>query len=176
MSTEELKRLPRRNLTLYASSEEIMARLRDRLEANTDSEIVRNAVKFLDRLLADEDKGLVLEVRPRGAPRYVVRYRSLAARSGENLAIVKRNIILNDAAIARLSRMKRMAGVTSDSEIVRRALRYLDLISTEAANGAEFVVVDTNRVDPEPDVRVRMDIFVCHSTGDDLPVRVPAVA
>lgn len=153
-TTETAERLPRRNLTLFASSQAILTELRDQLETTSDSEVVRFALRYLDQLIADQEAGRSLIIQPIDGQPFIVSYQSLKGREGEDQETVKRNIVVNQAAIDRMEHMKRAVGVSSDSEIVRRSLRYLHLVMSEANKGSTFVLDDEG----EP-VIVRMDIF-----------------
>jgi Arc/MetJ-type ribon-helix-helix transcriptional regulator len=153
-TTETAERLPRRNLTLFASSQTILTELRAQLETTSDSEVVRFALRYLDQLIADQEAGRSLIIQPIDGKPFIVSYQSLKGREGEDQKTEKRNIVVNQAAIDRMEHMKRAVGVSSDSEIVRRSLRYLHLVMSEANKGSTFVLDD----DGEP-VIVRMDIF-----------------
>lgn len=148
-------RLVRRNLTLYASTEEIMKRLRERLEATSDTEVVRYALRYLDQLIDDQSHGRHLIVRRLDRTTDQISYASLRRRPDENAEIIKRNVIMSEAVIRRVERMKGALGVSSDSEIVRRAIRYLDLVLDEADHGSDFVILEGPH-----ETRVRMDMFV----------------
>ena len=146
--------LARRNLSLFASSEEIMTQLRAKLEAASDSEVLRYAIKFLYQLLADQAEGMSLYVRAPDGVEYVVSYQSLKSRADEDQTVVKRNVKLNQASSDRINKMKETVGINSDSELVRRALRYLWLVTTESERGCDFILTDGKN-----EMLVRMDVL-----------------
>ena len=148
--------LVRRNVTMFRSSEQIMRELREKLEATSDAEVVRYALRYFERMLLDHANGYSLLVQHPKDPEadFTVTYQSLHGRVGEDHEPVKRNILMGEATTARLDKMKRIVGVSSDSEIIRRALRYLALLLQEAERGALFLLTNG-----QENVYVRMDIL-----------------
>jgi Arc/MetJ-type ribon-helix-helix transcriptional regulator len=157
--------LVRRNLTLYESSQQIMKELRHKLEASSDAEVVRYALRYLEQMLSDNEAGLSLVVEPRNGDAFRVMYQALKRKPDEDQRIVKRNLKMTQAAVDRIERMKDIVGVSSDSEIIRRALRYLWLILSEAESGSRFILTDGHS-----GTVVRMDILT--STPTILPAVV----
>ena len=147
-----------------------MARLRERLEAASDSEVVRYALRYLDQLVDDMTHGRVLEIRPLAGEPVFVSYGMLKKPDNEAAEVVKRNIIINDVAAERLDFIKEQLGA-SDSEIVRRALRYLDKVLHESENGSDFILHDG-----DVETRVRLDSFVRPVTRQKLRQQRKALA
>lgn len=55
--------LVRRNIELQPKDQQRIERLREKLEASSDSEILRRALKVLDELIAEEEQGRRILVR-----------------------------------------------------------------------------------------------------------------
>ncbi len=51
------KKVIRRNIEIYPETAKRLERLRMRLEARNDTEVVRRALRVLDEMIQDEDKG-----------------------------------------------------------------------------------------------------------------------
>ena len=166
MSEETATALHRRNLTLFASSQEMMRDLRRELWAASDSEVVRYALRYLDQLLSDQAVGRNLFIERSNGERFVVSYLTLQKQVGDDETIEKRNIKLNQAAVDGIEWMKNCVGVSSDSEIVRRAIRYLWLVLSESKNGSEFVLTDGT-----DETHVRMDVLTASGARNQRPRR-----
>ncbi len=148
------ERLPRRNLTLYNSTQQILENLRHQLEAASDSELVRVALRYLEQLVIDQEEGRTLLIQSTDGASRTITYTALQADVGEDREFVKRNIVVNQGSIERMEDLKRALGVSSDSELVRRALRYLNLIVDETHKGSKFYLMEDGN-----QTLVRMDVL-----------------
>ena len=157
----ETSQLQRRNLQLYSSTEKIMSELRVKLEAVSDTEVLRYALRYLEQLLIDQKEGRSLYIRRKQGDEYIVSYQTLNRHLGEEETTTNRNVRLNQATIDRINSMKAFVGVTSDSAIVRRALRYLSLVMMESDDGSEFILTDGRS-----ETYVRMDILTSNAASN----------
>jgi hypothetical protein len=62
----------------------------------------------------------------------------------KNNGVVRRNIELQPQAVQRLERLKDRLEATSDSEVLRRALKVLEQVVEEEENGKRVLVREAN--------------------------------
>ena len=70
----------------------------------------------------------------------------LAPRKGPSMAktVIRRNIELQPQAIERLERLKEKLEATTDSEVLRRALKVLEQVVEEEENGKRVLIRESN--------------------------------
>jgi hypothetical protein len=70
----------------------------------------------------------------------------LAHRKGPSMAktVIRRNIELQPQAIERLERLKEKLEATTDSEVLRRALKVLEQVVEEEENGKRVLIRESN--------------------------------
>ena len=147
--SSNVEALHRRNLKIQTSTQEAIDQLRVQLEATSDSEVVRLALRALDQFFEDDARKRELTVRRQDGTEEKVLFLNIREFFQESASSVKRNMKLNDAAIERINKMKKRSGITSDSEIIRKAVNYLIFLKSEEEKGAEFVIregFDENKV------------------------------
>jgi hypothetical protein len=68
-----MKNVVRRNIELQPQAAERLDKLRNKLEASTDSEVLRKALKVLEQLVEDQEQGREFLVRSRDGDDTIVR-------------------------------------------------------------------------------------------------------
>jgi Arc/MetJ-type ribon-helix-helix transcriptional regulator len=133
--------LVRRNLTLRGREAARLDYLRTRLEASSDSEVVRQALRYLEELVEDEAAGKGFLIVPKNGNAHEITIASLADDLDDDLPLVRRNMLVHQSSVDRLESMKSLAGIPSDSEAIRMALKYYNILVDEAGEGSQFYIV-----------------------------------
>jgi len=140
-----------RKLSLHEGSMRRLATLRENTEATSDSEVVRQALLYYEQLVDDVAQGNEVFIRQPdddGAHRDIaITVHSAEDVTGDEIAsvssegdLVKRNLVLPQAAARRLDDLRLHSGARSDSQVIREAIIVYDKLVSNAMNG-KFVVV-----------------------------------
>jgi len=133
----------RRNLTLRQREVAHLDSLRESLETWSDSEIVRQALRYLEEFVEDHAVGRkFVVVPPKGRNPHEITLAVLDDDLDSDLSVVRRNLIIHQSSVDRLESMKKLAGIRSDSEAIRMALKYTNILVDEARAGSRFFVDD----------------------------------
>jgi len=132
----------RRNLTLHSREANSLDTLRVRTEAQSDSEVIRNALRYYQRYAEDRANGKQLFVaNDDGQPREILIPEDAGATAG---GVVRRNLMLHELSMKRLDSLRGRTGASSDSEVIRRALCLYEILIDESSQGGEFFVGQEN--------------------------------
>lgn len=120
-----------------------MQRLKDRLETNTDAEIIRTAIRFLHLLVEDHKMGMGLFISPQFKEPYFLGYANISLQFAATTEVAKkRPVCLSQHDNERLQDIGDYLDIKSESAIVKKALLYLDYVYSQFSQSAEIVHTD----------------------------------
>lgn len=143
--------------------------LRVQTEASSDSEITRQALRYLEQLVNDEQHGIVLKEMRDGKEELLPssRFRDRLEDAKENL--VRRSLILHEQSVARLKRLQDVMRAKDPSEVVRCALRFYEHLVRAGMGGAQFFAVFPSR----ESFQVRFPFVPGVEPDQELPAQQP---
>src|ERR1043165_8595756 len=134
------KGLVKRNISIPRSEVAMVDSLQVALEASSDSEVTRQALRHLEQLVEDEKHGVKLKV-VNGTSGQILSSDRFRDRPEGVDYLRRRSLILHGPSDKRLERLRVAMGAKDSSEVVRCALRFYDKIVTSSLHGAQFFAV-----------------------------------
>jgi hypothetical protein len=133
----------RRGLILHEITKHRLEVLRDKTEADSDSDVVRRALMYYEELVADVHSGKKLIFRDPDEHEFDVPLtRGEDDSAKKEGPLVKRNLVLHERSARRLDALRENTNAASDSQLVREALRVYDLLVENAADGKRLILRD----------------------------------
>jgi hypothetical protein len=133
----------RRSLILHQAAQCRLEMLRERTEASSDSDVVRDALRYYEELVEDDAGGKKLLFRDASGHDFDIPLTSSVEETAKDEGpLVKRNLILHSRSATRLDALRKSTNASSDSKLVREALRVYDLLVENALAGKRLVVRD----------------------------------
>lgn len=127
------------NLTLHSRSSNRLDTLREATEAQSDSEVVRQALRYFEQFFDDLARGKKLFIVTSTGDRREVMPASLEDDPADG-AFVRRNLLLQERSSLRLDALRSFCKTASESEVVRRALKLYEILVVESARGSKLLV------------------------------------
>lgn len=128
----------RSNLTLPSREAAGLDLLRVQTEASSDSEVTRQALRYLEQLVEDESHGISLRVVNRDGERRLSLDQFRDRPEGSEDRLMRRSLILHEQSEKRLLKLQAAIGAADVSAVVRCALRYYETLVRAAVDGAQF--------------------------------------
>ena len=135
--------LLRRNLTLPERDTVQLDHLRTRLEASSDSEVVRQSLRYLAELIEDCSLGKKFLVVPRSRASYEITLEALRNDPEPTANLVRRNMMIHESSAQRLELLKELGDIDSDSKAIRMSLKLCSTLLSEVDDGSKFYILDS---------------------------------
>ena len=134
----------RRSLVLHETTQRRLKELKERTELESDSDVVRQALRYYEELIFDVQNNKELLFRDDDENDYVLSATSdEGGETSENVGpLKKRNLILSEQSERRIDALRQATDASSDSKLVREALRVFDLLVENALAGKRLIVRD----------------------------------
>lgn len=143
-----------KNIALTGRDNQLLASLRSDIEAVSDTEVIRYALRYLESFYNDTIEGRTLLIQPPSGEPQILQMTSLSEMflrsSGQT---TKHHIRLQGADLNRLDKLHHDLGISA-TEVVRRAIRYLGIILNETKKGSAFALAFGDRL-----TQMRMDVL-----------------
>jgi Arc/MetJ-type ribon-helix-helix transcriptional regulator len=121
--------LVRRNLALPKGFVDQLSALRTKTESSSDSEVIRRALTSYEQFAEDCDNHIALRVRRSNGE--IIRLGMDYLKEPEPRELIHVNLILHEGSDQRLDALRALTRASSDSEVVRKALKLYDILVSE---------------------------------------------